>query len=712
MISPPGDIIHTRNNKLSTSAAGSNSTAHTSTVMTGNIKPLTPSSALFDTAAVAPSNIINPPSYNITMKTGQYPQDSNAANTTTTDSKRTTDNSTRPVNTNESTTISDSDCNTASPASSSPQSDFTNNSRRFSFNKRPVFKNGKLQRKSSQISIIHNYPPQRCDSVNHDVDHSKFYMKYKGIMKDKDELPDTAINDLNFEYNYDEKIRAPRMSAASLLSSKDSTHNSLQHHQRQGQQNQSQQLSSSSSQQRIPTTKGARQTSAPALLKRSSNTSSDHTLDSLAEEEIQNQEDSSYKPAAYDLTKQLRRFSLCNYNPKSNEQTSTANNNIFNDSTGSYTYKIQPRKKSVVSNSSSDISPTREKTLKVDDELKPVKQIDEPMKLLDNYVPPVLRPIQGSLLKSQKDDSQNPGKNSSITDSQSSTTSNSSSVVQRKQNNPSISTTPPTADAAASAAAAELLLLKNDVSITQKNNALNKIHTQLLNQLMPSSSSNSTKTTNSNLESSAHSFTSELTPPTSSNSSSDPNVKVKNNNKSIEPSHSHWKPNSSKNSCENCNDTFNLIKRKHHCRHCGGIFCSKCLQHYSNLNLLAHFERPDDTFIPSIHNQLISSLAPIKSTDTADTCTTVNSASTINSSGNNNNTHTNSKNNFKNSGYSKFCKVCPSCYSQWLRFLASDEDYEGKNSHMSDLTDAKLESQEARKESITGVPTDWNWSSF
>ncbi|GAV29678.1 hypothetical protein PMKS-003180 [Pichia membranifaciens] len=520
-------------------------------------------------------------------------------------------------------------------------------------------------------------------------------------MKDKDELPDNAINDLNFEYNYDDKIRAPRMSAASLISSRDSNNTIPNHLQQQQQQ---QQL-----QQRHPTNKMARQTSAPALLKRSSNTSSNHTLDSLAEEANNTKQAlPSYKPAAYDLTKQLRRFSISNDDLKSIEPTTTTSGNIFNDSTGNYTYKIQPRKKSVVSSSSSNISPTKEKTIKLDDDLKPVKQIDEPMKLLDNYIPPVLRPTQNSSVHFHKVTSQNDTKQSSIADSQSSTASNASSVAAKKLKNSSVSTTPPSADGSTTTAAA-LLLSKNNGATCQKAPPLGKI--QLLSQVLPSASNMSITTTKSNLETSLHSLSSNLTPPTSSSSSSDPNVVVKNNSRSIEPSHSHWKPNSSTSSCEKCHDNFNVIKRKHHCRHCGKIFCSKCLQHYSNLNLLAHFERPDDSLIPSIHNHVINSLAPIKSTETTETCTTVNSNNTINSS-TTNNTHNTSQNNFKNSGYSKFCKVCPSCYTQWLKFLASDEDYEGKNSHINEMTNNNLDSQEARKESITGVPTDWNWSSF
>jgi D-arabinose 1-dehydrogenase-like Zn-dependent alcohol dehydrogenase len=39
---------------------------------------------------------------------------------------------------------------------------------------------------------------------------------------------------------------------------------------------------------------------------------------------------------------------------------------------------------------------------------------------------------------------------------------------------------------------------------------------------------------------------------------------------------SHWVPDEDAISCIGCNDKFSLVKRKHHCRSCGGVFCSAC----------------------------------------------------------------------------------------------------------------------------------------
>ena len=37
-----------------------------------------------------------------------------------------------------------------------------------------------------------------------------------------------------------------------------------------------------------------------------------------------------------------------------------------------------------------------------------------------------------------------------------------------------------------------------------------------------------------------------------------------------------WTPDERVSECEACKDAFTLVRRKHHCRHCGGVFCGKC----------------------------------------------------------------------------------------------------------------------------------------
>lgn len=46
---------------------------------------------------------------------------------------------------------------------------------------------------------------------------------------------------------------------------------------------------------------------------------------------------------------------------------------------------------------------------------------------------------------------------------------------------------------------------------------------------------------------------------------------------------SEWKEDSAASACPLCAKEFSLGRRRHHCRHCGGIFCAKCSDNQMNL---------------------------------------------------------------------------------------------------------------------------------
>lgn len=61
------------------------------------------------------------------------------------------------------------------------------------------------------------------------------------------------------------------------------------------------------------------------------------------------------------------------------------------------------------------------------------------------------------------------------------------------------------------------------------------------------------------------------------------------NNKSISITKAHWVPDALRTSCQHCHKLFSFWERKHHCRHCGEIFCQRHLRHWLYLDKEANF---------------------------------------------------------------------------------------------------------------------------
>ncbi|KAL8770497.1 MAG: hypothetical protein Q9209_003752 [Squamulea sp. 1 TL-2023] len=57
------------------------------------------------------------------------------------------------------------------------------------------------------------------------------------------------------------------------------------------------------------------------------------------------------------------------------------------------------------------------------------------------------------------------------------------------------------------------------------------------------------------------------------------------------PTRAHWKPDSNAPICDapTCHKSFNLFERRHHCRHCGHVFCNTHSQHKIPLDHNAEF---------------------------------------------------------------------------------------------------------------------------
>ncbi|KAJ5131558.1 Zinc finger FYVE-related protein [Penicillium bovifimosum] len=135
------------------------------------------------------------------------------------------------------------------------------------------------------------------------------------------------------------------------------------------------------------------------------------------------------------------------------------------------------------------------------------------------------------------------------------------------------------------------------------------------------------------------------------------------------PTREHWKADSASSNCDSptCRSSFGIFLRRHHCRHCGHVFCSSHTPHLVPLDQEARFH-PDGVL-------------------------------------------------------SRSCDLCWSAYQRWeesrsdrlskiqsnidARHGASVPDFEGMNANPG----AERNPSEA-SEVAASVPRDWNWSTF
>lgn len=63
-----------------------------------------------------------------------------------------------------------------------------------------------------------------------------------------------------------------------------------------------------------------------------------------------------------------------------------------------------------------------------------------------------------------------------------------------------------------------------------------------------------------------------------------------------------WVPDDEAPNCRKCAETFSFLTRRHHCRLCGNVFCSKCSNHYTYLRELGYHE-PQRVCNDCLHNK-------------------------------------------------------------------------------------------------------------
>lgn len=224
----------------------------------------------------------------------------------------------------------------------------------------------------------------------------------------------------------------------------------------------------------------------------------------------------------------------------------------------------------------------------------------------------------------------------------------------------------------------------------------------------------------------------------------------------VEPTHKHWKPNSFTDHCMKCFDTFGTFflpqrKRRHHCRFCGLIFCMSCL--YKNPEIYGEFEATTttETTIRSImsNSSLNSNNGIIGGGSTDEYISGV----MMDKNGRlvvpifKNLMRLNSEESLTKDFKKlfKFCKICKDCGSNYLNMMQNmntAEDFNSPFIFIENVYLKKMEEEEnqqsanqqpakqvnlafqpnepgfkeamapERQASITQVPSDWTWSSF
>ncbi len=165
------------------------------------------------------------------------------------------------------------------------------------------------------------------------------------------------------------------------------------------------------------------------------------------------------------------------------------------------------------------------------------------------------------------------------------------------------------------------------------------------------------------------------------------------------PTRRHWKPNSSRYSCYNCGRLLNYltsVRRKHHCRYCGEIFCSDCLRNYIYLDRDAHFavfgsgnDQNEAGRDGSNHNEEAEEGEGKKDS---------------------NNSHSEAKKDNKK----YLCKVCASCAQKYENFVKEHSTRDHNLGSAGDELSGRRGTgrRETLKSNQSGVPIDWDWSSF
>ncbi|SMN22543.1 similar to Saccharomyces cerevisiae YGL023C PIB2 Protein binding phosphatidylinositol 3-phosphate, involved in telomere-proximal repression of gene expression [Maudiozyma saulgeensis] len=282
-------------------------------------------------------------------------------------------------------------------------------------------------------------------------------------------------------------------------------------------------------------------------------------------------------------------------------QNSLNNNNINNNSNNSMSMMRQPQQlpfgtsnKPNIYNTGALSSTSLTATMGVGvngKSTKSIKQISNPKKPL--YMPAVLRNVSETNLTN--DDFRDPGSMDSITEEDAMTEEEQDEGRSHNDNDDGISGIIGNDTMSSNGSARDYL------SMYSRGGNINSLDRHLINNTDGQQHGITLYRTHTNTQSSIHSTASSIYSAYRQRFQDLVNYYHKDTNSTTgsrstnkhhinkQPTRVHWVPDSERDTCHACHTRFSMLERKHHCRHCGEIFCQKDLPDMIYLNSDAQF---------------------------------------------------------------------------------------------------------------------------